>query len=125
MDIFAWPLAVVVLGTIFMLIFRHPISVFITRLRKVSRTGLETSSDQPQKVPERETSPENAEELMKDFDSPTLREQEAFIQTELKTRGVAGDEAVKVLTRHLAANQIALYYTNDLTPPYGAAKFPF
>lgn len=47
---------------------------------------------------------------MKYFDSPTLREQEAFIQTELKTRGVAGDEAVKVLTRHLAANQISLYY---------------
>jgi len=117
---FAWPLAVVILGTIFMLVFRQPISTFIGRLRKVSRAGLEASSDQPQKVPEREPSPEATEELMKSFDSPTLREQEAAIQKALKDRGVTGGEAVKVLIRHLASNQIALNYEQLNTAIWGS-----
>jgi len=110
MEVLVWPIVVVVLSIIFMLIFRQPISAFIARLRKVSLTGLEALSDQPQKVPVRDSSPEDTGELMKSFDSPTLREQEAAIQKGLEDRRVAGEEAVKVLTRHLAANQIALYY---------------
>lgn len=110
MDAFAWPLGVVILGIIFMLIFRQQIAAFIGRLRKVGRAGLETGSDQPQKAPDRESTAEDSEELMRSFDSPILRQQEVALQTDLNNRGLSGDEATKVLIRHLAATQLGLRF---------------
>ena len=45
MSSFAWPLAVVVLGVVFMAVFRRPISRFIDRTRSVSKDGVRAYED--------------------------------------------------------------------------------
>lgn len=113
----SWPaaaaLALIVLGLIFMLLFRSPIAATIPKIRKVGRTGVElapTPSQEAEKSPLHvaETDPRSAaEELRKALDSPLLVDQENRIKKDLQDRGLAAaKEGIDVLVRYLAVFQM-------------------
>jgi len=107
MEKFAWPMAVLFLGIGFMIIFRRPLEALISRIQSISREGIQTS--QTQLPPDKKTS--TAEELMRSFDSPLLRETEKDIKKDLEERGLANSlDAIPVLIRHFAQLKIYLWF---------------
>lgn len=108
LQILAWPAVVLVLGAGFILVFRTPIMAILNRTKKVSKGGLETFEPPQLPAPEQ---PDALAEFMGTYDNPLLREQEASIVAELKTRGLTSpDAAQKALVRSLAGVQILLHF---------------
>lgn len=107
MEKFAWPAVLLVLGILFMLIFRRQLGALIDRIQSISREGIQTSQTQLS----RDRMPSSAEELMRSFDSPLLKETEKEIEEDLKKRGLANStDAIPVLIRHLAQLRIYLWF---------------
>ena len=107
MEKFAWPAVVIILGLAFIFTFRRQLGALIDRIQSISREGIQTS--QTQLSPDKKTS--TAEELMRSFDSPLLRETEKNITAELEGRGLANSlGAIPVLIRHLAQAQIYVWF---------------
>ena len=108
MEPFAWPAVVLILGGSFFLLFKTPIAGLLGRTKKVGKIGLETFEPPQLPAPEK---PDALAEFMGTYDNPLLREQEASILAELKTRGLTSpDVAQKALVRSLAGTQILLHF---------------
>lgn len=104
----AWPGVVLIVIIIFLFLFRRDISALLGRIQKISRNGIQVSSSQIQKATDQKSS---AEELMRAFDSITLREQEKSIKKDLENKGLSSQqETIDILVRHLAATQMALRF---------------
>jgi len=109
LESFAWPIVVTVLGFGFMLLFRRPVAALVERTKKVGKSGLETF-ESPQ-LPAPADKPDALAEFMGTYDNPLLREQEAAITADLKTRGLTEPSAAqKALIRSLAGTQILLLF---------------
>lgn len=110
MEHLAWPLAVIII----VFVFRKQISNLIERIQKISKSGIQTHPQQPQETTDRSSA---AEELMRAFDSITLREQEENIRRNLEQRGITEQqERINILIRHLAAAQLIRHfeYVNNM-----------
>lgn len=105
----AWPIAVIILGTIFMLIFKPQIIDLFNRIKKVGLKVIEVSAEQSQKIVEPQRS-SHVEELMRVTDSLILKEQEGRIEKDIMDKKLNGDNLKKVLVRHLAISQILFYF---------------
>lgn len=109
LDTFAWPAAFLILGVVFMLIFRRDIKSLLSRTRKVGREGLETF-DSPQLPASRER-PDPLQEFLGSYDNPLLRENERHIEDELRQRNLTDPDAARTaLLRSLAGTQILLHF---------------
>jgi hypothetical protein len=104
----AWPAVVVLLGLVFMGVFRAPLSGLLNRTRSVGKSGLETFDAQQLSAPS--AKPDPLQEFLSAFDNQLLVEQEAGIVKDLTTRGLFESAAQKALIRALAGTQIALHF---------------
>lgn len=105
--IFAWPLALVILGLIALLIFRSPITALIGRIRKVGKEGLETFEHQPTPP---SVQKKGAEEFFRSYDNPLLLEAEEAIEKDLRQRSIEGADREKALRRALATANITQHF---------------
>jgi len=107
LTLFAWPIALVVLGVVALLIFRRDIAALIGRTKKVSKEGLETYEHQPA-PPSAEK--KGAEEFFKSYDNPLLLEAEQIIEKDLRQRAIEGADREKTLIRALATANITQHF---------------
>jgi|WetSurMetagenome_2_1015567.scaffolds.fasta_scaffold56119_2 hypothetical protein len=104
----AWPAAFLIIGIFFIIFFRKDISMLLARTEKIGKDGLVASTSELQKSDEKQST---AEELMRQFDSIVLLEQEKAIKSDLDSRGTLEPaETIDVLIRHLATTQITLLF---------------
>ena len=107
MSSFAWPLAVVALGVVFMWVFRRPISRFIDRTRSVSKDGVRAYED-PQPSAKK---PDALAEFLETYHNPLLLEAEDALEGEIKNLGLTDPADIrKALTKELAANRIVRWF---------------
>jgi len=102
--------AIVILGIFFMVFFQKNLRALIDRIKrlKYGRTEIQAET-QPQNTPD--TKPDITEQLMRQLDSPVLREREDLINEQLKKVGVQdGPDKEKVLIRYLATANLALIF---------------
>jgi len=104
MEALAWPAVVLILGLIAIFVFRSPLTRFLDRAQKISKTGIETSGAQDTGVVVR---PSPADDLLKQFDNALLVQRETFIISELDRLKIGpGGERERVLIRLLAGFSI-------------------
>lgn len=102
-----WPTVVLILGIIFLIIFRAQLGALIARTKKVSTGGLE-AYDQPAPPSEEKKA---IEEFFKSYDNPLLLEAEQYILQDLKIRRIEGPvDREKALVRALAASHITQHF---------------
>ena len=107
MSSFAWPLAVVTLGLVFIGVFRRPISRFIDRTRSVSKDGVRAFED-PQPAAE---TPDALTKFLETYHNPLLLEEEAALEGEIKNLGLTDPADIrKALSKELAANRIMRWF---------------
>lgn len=100
MDIFVWPIVVLILGIIIIIVFKKPISDLINRTEKVSKDGLQTRSTQEQKV---DVSISKVDETINKYDNQLLVETENIIKNNLDyLKPKDSNEREKYLLRGLA-----------------------
>ncbi|MCY4653131.1 MAG: hypothetical protein OXC95_08205 [Dehalococcoidia bacterium] len=100
-------MAVVLLGGIFLFLFRDPIARFIDRIRTVSREGIRSYDERQLST----SKPDAFNEFLASFQSPLLREVEARIEQDIKDRGLSkSDDAWKALVKSYAGTLIALQF---------------
>ena len=105
----AWPGVVLVLGVLFLVLFRRPIASFLSRATEVSKTGIKAAASQANVV--EVSSSAAAEGLIRSFDSVVIRSREDAILQFLEGSGVhVAQDQVKVLARHLAVFQLGYFY---------------
>ena len=105
-----WPHIALVFGVVFIFIFREQIAAFIGRIKSVGRDGISTAEKTPEAQREKEKK-QAVNDLMNVGDSLVLNEVERQIVNDLSSRGLETEgDSIKVLTRHLAATQLALDY---------------
>jgi len=109
LKVVAWPISFIILGIIFLLLFRKQIIDLLKRIKKVGPKGLEVSTEQSQKIVEPQRSSQ-AEELMGVTDSLILKNQEDRIGKDIMDQYLNGEDLKKVLVRHLAIFQILFYF---------------
>ena len=110
MEHLVWPGAVVLLGVFFMVMFRKPIASFLSRVEKVSKTGVETTP-LAQKPIEAVVDMEGAENFLRPLDSQALRLREATLTNWLKEQGLTDrSDIVKTLVRHLVVSAQASHF---------------
>lgn len=95
-----WSFAVVLIVVIAMIIFRKPITEKILQVKKASKGGVDFDTEQSKgKVPP--SLAKTADDLIRDYDGPMVRE----IENDFKTRleGMPDSEKIKALSRLFAA----------------------
>ncbi|MBI4849636.1 MAG: hypothetical protein HY808_13885 [Nitrospirae bacterium] len=108
MEHLAWPAMTLILGLVFMLLFRKDVSSFLGRTQKIGKDGIQTSFPQVQQATDKESS---IEELIKEFSSVAIREQEDNIKKELEKKGFQHpQDKINLLIRHLAISQLAFHF---------------
>jgi hypothetical protein len=112
MEYLAWPIAAVVFGVIFLLLFRAQIAGFLTRVKSVGRHGVSTLASAGQRSIEQQADAPTSKEvqdLLQTFDSPALLQQEQVLVADLQARRLdSTSDTTKVLVRHLAKTRLAL-----------------
>jgi len=109
-SILAWPLMALILGALFIFLFKLPISAFIGRIKSVGKDGINAADFTPE-VQHEEQRKVAVEELMNVGNSNVLNEAEQLILDDLSSKGLeTKGDSIKVLARHLAATQLALDY---------------
>lgn len=110
MEHIAWPAIVLIIALTSIFLFRREVSGLIGRIRSISKEGITTSAaEQIHKAAIEK--PSSSDELMRAFDRISLRQQEDLIKRDLTDKGLENNsEAAKVLIRHLAATQLALFF---------------
>jgi hypothetical protein len=118
MKYIAWPAAFLIFGLVFIFVFRKAIYSLLMKIQKISKDGIQTNNViQTQKDVEKKPS---ADELMKSFDSVVLLDFETAIKKDLESRQLDSKEAIDILSRHLAATQLALRFESINTSIYGS-----
>ena len=121
-ELFKWPIAVIIISKLFFQIFRKPIERFIDRIRKVSKTNIETEESQHQRIPEGPEIESNNdyEKLMQQFNSPSTISIEANIKNELEKKDFDDYKKINLLIHYLAAFQLELTYDRIYASIYGS-----
>jgi hypothetical protein len=108
-----WPAVVLVLGGVFLLLFRKPIGQLLDRTEKVKdwlvapKQGVASVLPAPDPIEDQR----RVEQLTKSFNNQLLLAQEESIAEDLeKARLTIHSATEKVLLRHLAATQIVLHF---------------
>ena len=107
-----YAIAVIVVPIVFFLIFRKNIGGFIDRIKSAERGRLELG-EMPQfnKAQPDNNKTENDWGSMKRFgDLPAFSEQESEIKRDLESKAISGENAVEILTRHLAVAQVCRHF---------------
>jgi hypothetical protein len=108
MKYIAWPGAFLILGLVFIFVFKKAIFSLLMKIEKISKDGIQTGNIiQTQEEIKKTTS---ADELMKSFDSIVLLDFETAIKKDLEIRNLDDKKAIIILSRHLAATQLALRF---------------
>ena len=108
MEHFVWPGVVLILGILFILLFKKDISTLLGRTKKIGKGGIEIVSSELQKSSQSKSS---TEELMRTFDSVSLLENEKRIKEDLEERKLADpQDKIDVLVRHLAVYQLSYLF---------------
>src|ERR1017187_6128996 len=109
MEYIAWPIVGLVLGIVFLLMFRRNLGGCIDKIQKVERMGVSIGTEQSQKQNISETKTSGFQEMMDSVSSQLLRQQETNIRDALKTKGITNEqEAIKILTRAVASASLLL-----------------
>ena len=112
-------ISIIVVSVFFMVFFQKNIRTLIDRIKEVSRSGIRTSEPPSQEPVDMTAS--STEKLMKELDSPVLREQEDLINNTLNKLGVKqGTEKEKLLIRYLAATHLALVFEQIYSTIWGS-----
>jgi hypothetical protein len=107
MEVFVWPIAVIIIAFGFMILFRIPITSFLGRVKEIGSSGIKASQE-PQ--PPGDTKPTTASDLLS-IPAPLIAERESAIEADLKANGPPETtEAVRLLTRQLSIAQISLAF---------------
>jgi hypothetical protein len=110
MEHFAWPIAAVAFGVIFLLLFRAQIAGFLTRVKSVSRHGISAVVPAGQRSIEQQAdapTSKDVQDLLQSFDSPALLLQEQALRADLETHRLdSTSDTAKVLVRHLAKTRL-------------------
>lgn len=118
-----WPVAAVLLGVIGFILFRKSVVSLLDRITSVSREGLKTSAPTGQIAPDTENV-SRARELIDVLASPVIKETEARIKNDLKERGLDyQSETAQVLTSHLAATQLVVFFEETYRIIFGSQIF--
>ena len=143
MEPFAWPLAAVVLGIVFIGVFKSPITRFIDRAKKVSKDGVHTYDEAQQQQATLPQQPDALAQFLEGYHSPLLLEIESNLEQELVSRGLTNvNDANRALRKSLAglllilefeklenliwASQVqALHFLNGRSPTGPANIEPF
>jgi hypothetical protein len=109
MQYLAWPLGITIIVIVGMVIFKAPLERLIDRTKKITKSGLDTTT--PTTAASQETGIERratgAEEMLEPFVNSLVLEHEEAIRKELNNRRVDDPaERERVLIRHLAASVI-------------------
>jgi len=119
LDAFAWPVATLIFGLVFLVLFRGSISGLISRVRSRSKTGVNT--DLPPEAQNEEKNQSSVEQLMDLGHSITRDELEHSIRADLDQRGVvSAADKERVLIRYLAATQMALSFQQIYMDIFGS-----
>lgn len=112
MEHFAWPIATLVFGIFFVVLFRQQIGNFLTRVNSVSREGLSTvPSSNKRNVEQQADAPDSkdVQSLLQSFDSPALLHHERLLFSDLEARKLdSSSDTTKVLVRYLAKTRLFL-----------------
>lgn len=109
MELFAWPIAAVIIACSFMLIFKKQIASFLSRVREVGRSGIKAAHQEPQ--PPTEATTPSASDLLSAPSNPLIAQRETEISADLTSKGIADSaDAVRLLARQLAIAQISLAF---------------
>ncbi len=107
MDIFVWPGVVLILGLVFMFLFKKPLSTFIDRTESVGKDGVRTRKDAPQEVQKADA----LAAFLETYHSPMLLEVEGNIEAEIAQRHLTAPEDVRrALVKSLAGSLILLNF---------------
>ena len=118
MKYIAWPGAFLIFALVFIFVFKKAIFSLLMKIQRISKDGIQTNNViQTQKDVEKKPS---ADELMKAFDSIVLLDVETAIKKDLENRQLGNKEAIDILSRHLAATQLALRFENINASIYGS-----
>lgn len=105
---FAWPLITLILGGVFLWMFKEEIRDLIRSIREVGPKGVVIGKEQ--EVAESPSSPEG-QELLKDLNSALLQELEDAIVKGLDDHNVKDSaRREEILVKYLAANQLGWYF---------------
>lgn len=104
-------IAVVVLGIIFLVMFRKEISDLILRVKSINSSGVTVGGSQKESSVERDPR-EEAELLIRQLDNGLVRETEDFIKAEFAKKNLVGPEAVPVLIKYFSVVYIEYLFLN-------------
>jgi len=111
MSFFAWPLAIVILGVVFIFVFRQQIGRLLDRTKSVGKGGLR-AYDEPQVQAKQ---PSAIMKFLEGYHSPLLLEAETLIDKEVQQRGLTDITEVNlVLRKSLAGFAIILAFERTL-----------
>lgn len=119
LEIFAWPIVLVIIALVFLLIFRKEISGFINRIKSVGRDGVQTETEL---LPPKDDGkkPTNLLDHIEIEKSDLLLDMENRIYEDLKTRNLESSDSVKYLVRNLAVSYINLGHEQAYYAIYGS-----
>ena len=117
MEVFAWPLAVIVIAA--MLLFRKPIARFLDRVKKIGKTGIYADVG-AQETAKSEVGPSAADELARLFDNQLLVQRENRIRTELVRIGGDQTQKEKFLLRMIAAQTLVQEFETTYRTIWGS-----
>ncbi|MBI4618634.1 MAG: hypothetical protein HY739_00465 [Desulfobacterales bacterium] len=111
MDIFIWPLVVIVISFIAMIIFRSALSRLIDRVSKASKNGISFDRGQERGIPE--TPPLSFDDLMKLPITASILDREKYLKTYIETLKLKSDsEKTDVLIRFLSFSRLEVEFNN-------------
>jgi hypothetical protein len=116
MKYLAWPGAFLILGLVFIFVFKKAIFSLLMKIQKISKEGIQTGSI----IQTQENTKSSADELMKAFDSVVLLEGETLVKKDLESRGLDDKKAIDILSRHLVATQLALRFEHIYSNIWGS-----
>jgi hypothetical protein len=118
MQYLAWPGAFLIFALVFIFVFKKSITSLFMRVQKISKEGIQTGD--VTQIQENTDKKSSAEELMRAFDSVVLLEGETLIKKDLEKRELNDKEAIDILSRHLAATQLALRFEGIYSSIWGS-----
>ena len=117
-----WPQTGLILGIIFLLLFKKDLALFIGRVKSIGKDGLTASTPEAQRENKNNQA---AQELLDAIGkSIVLKELEDRIRLDMDSRGLdTKGDSVEVLIRLLAANQILLEFEQIHSLIFGSQIF--
>ena len=116
-EVFAWPMSLLIIAIVFLLIFKKEIAEKIKTIRSVSKNGVLMEKSQ-------ETNSENLnnDDLLGKSDSITIREQKERIKKDLEERRLGNDldKTIEVLVHQLAVTQLKLEFERIYNVIFGS-----